>query len=87
MSKVLDFMEYIEAQMDKNLPHVLYCYMGEQERQGQTYVIYRLDYMTRNWFRFQQNRARVGIEYFRKLIGPHLFEERGGFVVLQIPVR
>lgn len=87
MSKTLDFMAYIEAQMDKNLPRVMYCYMGEQDRLGQTYLAYKLDYMALNPFRFQQRKARQQIEYFRRLIGAHLCEERVGYVILTIPVR
>ena len=87
MSKTLDFMDYIENLVDAHLPRALCFYVGEQERQGHHYLVYRLDYMALNRFRFQQRKARQQIEYFRKLIGPHLCEERVGYVILTIPVR
>lgn len=88
MSKVLDFMDHIEDRMVKELPGVAPWFRGEHvDLEGRTFLIYGLDYMALNPFRFQQRRARQAIDYFVRRTPGCTMEERVGFVVVQIPER
>lgn len=88
MSKLLDFMDHIEKKMDEKMPHVAHYFVAAREDKfGRQILVYQLDYMARNPFRFQQRRARREIERFMGPLYGICAEERVGHVVVQIPER